>query len=167
MAEKLAEAFSNWINGKEPIPAYLKVARTVMLSKTDSQYPPEGDVRVIAILPALTKLYEVFLQRELVNNIELHKPLHSNQRGFVAGGSCLKNIADLLSFTHKAKDRMKQQIAQKIPFKIRPKTYLLFIDLKKDFDTVDRGKLLTTMKGNGFNPTLIRAYSQFCDQMKL
>ena len=61
VAAKLASSFQKWINGEETIPAYLKVARTVMLSKSDSQYPPEGDVRVIAILPALTKLYEVFL----------------------------------------------------------------------------------------------------------
>ena len=36
VAEKLADSFQKWINGEEPIPAYLKVARTVMLSKTDS-----------------------------------------------------------------------------------------------------------------------------------
>ena len=31
----------------------MKEARTAFLSKTDSQYPPVGDVRVIAILPAI------------------------------------------------------------------------------------------------------------------
>ena len=65
VAEKIANAFEKWINGIEEIPTYLKTARTTMLSKTDSQYPPVGDIRVIAILPALTKLYEVFVLREL------------------------------------------------------------------------------------------------------
>ena len=31
VAEKLADSFQKWINGEEPIPTYLKVARTVML----------------------------------------------------------------------------------------------------------------------------------------
>ena len=70
VAQKIAVNFEKWINGEEPIPGYLKQARVIMLSKTDSQYPEVGDVRVIAILPALTKLYEIFLQRELQKNID-------------------------------------------------------------------------------------------------
>ena len=62
---KIASYFESWINGTTKLPDYMKLARTVMLSKTDSQYPPVGEVRVIAILPALTKLYELFLLREL------------------------------------------------------------------------------------------------------
>ena len=78
-----------------------------MLSKTESQYPPVGDIRVIAILPALTKLYERFLQRELQHNIDTHHPLHPNQRGFVKGGTCHKNIADLINFVKEAQNEIK------------------------------------------------------------
>ena len=108
VAEKLAFHFSKWINNENKMPSYLKVARTIFLSKTNLVYPEYGDVRVIAILPALTKLYEVFLQRELLKNIEHHSLLHPNQRGFVAGGSCMRNIADLITLTDKAKEKVQQ-----------------------------------------------------------
>ena len=57
-----------------------------MLSKSGDIYPKEGDVRVIAILPAITKLYEQVLLNRLRQEMESN-PLHPNQRGFVIGGS--------------------------------------------------------------------------------
>ena len=53
----------NWINGVENIPDYMTQARTVLLSKdkNSSTYPKVGDVRVISILPAVTKLFETII----------------------------------------------------------------------------------------------------------
>jgi len=138
-----------------------------MLSKTASQYPEVGDVRVIAILPALTKLYEVFLQRELQKNIDQAHPLHPNQRGFVKNGSCQKNIADLIKFVEKAQNEMKALITAKVPLERRVRTYLVYIDLRKAFDGVDRAKLVETMECKGFDPSIVKAYKRFCDDMKL
>ena len=76
VAKKIANIFESWINGEAPIPNYVKTARTVFLSKTNSQYPPTGQVRTIAILPAFSKLYEVFLLKEIRSNIDAHHPLH-------------------------------------------------------------------------------------------
>ena len=87
LAAKLAAVFERWINGEDTIPQYLKVARTVLLSKTDSQFPPPEQSRVIAIACALSKFYEVFVLRELKRNIEATDALHSHQRGFVSGKS--------------------------------------------------------------------------------
>ena len=63
-AEKMRSQFEDWLNGKN-LPAYLTTARTVFLSKDGTQYPKEGDVRIIAILPALMKLYELVLLQKL------------------------------------------------------------------------------------------------------
>ena len=52
-------------------------------------------------------------------------------------------------------------------FKKRPKTYVVFIDLKKAFDTVNRAKLLQIMLDRGFDHLAVRAYRNFCDGMKL
>ena len=104
---KVADQFTRWINGEESLPTYMKEARTVMLSKSNTKFPPVGDVRVIAILPAISKLYEVFLLRELREQTELHHPLHPNQRGFVPGGSCLKNIAELVAFMRKGQQYLR------------------------------------------------------------
>lgn len=88
----------------------MKKARTILLSKDDTEYPQEGDVRVIAILPAITKLYEVFLHKYILEETKEKAPLHPLQRGFVAGGSCLKNISEVFDFMNKATKDDKELI---------------------------------------------------------
>ena len=83
------------------------------------------------------------------------------------GGTCHKNIADLMTFINTAKVDMQKQIDQKIPTNRRLRTYIVFVDLKKAFDTVDRALLVETMDANGFDSTVINAYSTFCDKMTL
>ena len=63
-SEKMRAQFEEWLNGKN-LPQYLITARTVFLSKDGTQYPKEGEVRIIAILPALMKLYELVLLQKI------------------------------------------------------------------------------------------------------
>ena len=79
------------------------MARTVFLSKDGTQFPTDGEVRVISILPAITKLYEQFLHREIWKQVLEKHPLHPKQRGFVPGGSCAKNITDLMVHIQEAR----------------------------------------------------------------
>jgi len=44
---------------------------------------------------------------------------------------------------------------------------VIYIDLRKAFDKVHRGKLIKTMEFNGFDPTIVKAYDHFCEEMKL
>jgi len=67
----------------------------------------------------------------------------------------------------KAKKKVQQQIEDKIPSEQREKTYLVYVDLKKAFDTVDRALLVETMDKNGFDSTFINAYTAFCHNMTL
>ena len=84
-------------------PSYVKRARIVTLSKTTSQYPPVGQVRPIAILPAITKLYEQIIMCRLQKELsQLDTPLHPRQRGFTKGKSTHANLADICSFIMKA-----------------------------------------------------------------
>ena len=53
------------------------------------------------ILNATTKLWEEVMHTKLRNEVEESMPLHENQRGFVKGGSCLKNLDDLVSIIQK------------------------------------------------------------------
>ena len=73
------------------------------LSKDDTPFPPVGQVRIISMLSATTKLWEELLHRLLRKEVEEHIPLHANQRGFVQGGSCIKNLDDLISIMEKIK----------------------------------------------------------------
>ena len=93
---KVAHEFTQWLNGNKRIPEYLLRARTVLLSKEDGNAFPEfGKCRVIAILPILTKLFEICLLEKLRAEMAEKCPIHTKQRGFVKGGSTIQNIADL------------------------------------------------------------------------
>ena len=56
----------------------MKVARVIAISKdpNNSQYPAYGQVRIITILPAITKLYDTVLHEEIQKEIQKTKPLH-------------------------------------------------------------------------------------------
>ena len=94
--EKLRINFQAWLNG-ERLPDYMLQARTVLLSKEidDSPFVQAGNLRVICILPAITKLNDTVLHNKLLLEIESKAPLHENQRGFRKGTSTLNNLADV------------------------------------------------------------------------
>ena len=60
VAEKLRSCFEYYLNGGA-LPDYFATAKTVFLSKDGTAYPKEGDVRTIAVLPAICKLYETIM----------------------------------------------------------------------------------------------------------
>lgn len=96
----------------------MKIARTTFLSKDDTEFPKEGQVRIISILNATTKLWEEIMLAKLRSEIENHTPLHENQRGFVKGGSCIKNLDDLISIIEKFKQKKNPPARQKFGVKM-------------------------------------------------
>ena len=59
---KIKNNFNRWITELR-IPQYLKVAKIIPLSKDEdnSPFPKLGDIRTIAVAPAITKLFELCL----------------------------------------------------------------------------------------------------------
>ena len=83
----------------------MKLARIIPLSKEpNNPYPAHGQVRTIAVTPAITKLYELCVLGKLRAEIEEKGLIHEKQRGFVPSRSCDDNIADLAEVVQKAKD---------------------------------------------------------------
>ena len=74
---KLKMLITGWINGL-PIPSYFTTAKTFLLSKEDTPYPKEGNVRIIAVLPSVLKLYEQLLLKNLRAELVKTIPLHQN-----------------------------------------------------------------------------------------
>ena len=137
----------------------MRTARVIPLSKdADSPlYPEEGKVRTIAILPAITKLYEICLQNYMEEHIAEHDTIHPHQRGFRPGGSCKDNIIDILHMINIAKQEAQLHRKNMVKVKNRPKTFILFIDFAKAFDKVNRGRLLNKMTQMKFHPQLVLA----------
>ena len=70
---KLMDQFNLWAR-RGFLPGYLTIAKVIPLSKDkdNSQFPAVGDVRTIAVLPALTKLYELCIYQLLLGEIQEH-----------------------------------------------------------------------------------------------
>ena len=54
---RLTECFNLWLSVQR-VPNYLKTARMVVLSKSDTNFPNYGDIRPIVILPTIYKVFE-------------------------------------------------------------------------------------------------------------
>ena len=141
---------NRWWNGA-PLPKYLKQARIVALSKDGTERPSEGDIRTIAIVPQLTKVYETIVHRRIEDYIQANQLIHPTQRGFAAGKSTAHNLHDFMEFMTMAKDWEKRNRAAKVKVKDRVRTFALFYDLRKTFDAVPRSQLLKKMKRKGFS----------------
>ena len=143
---KILRSFNSWITDLR-IPAYTKVAKIIPLSKDEnnSPFPKLGDVRTIAVAPAITKLFELCILQKLRAEIADKSLIHTNQRGFVLEKSCEDNIVDLLQIMNTAKDLEQAYRVANIRNHQREKTYLVFIDLKKAFDKVPRRRLIQKM----------------------
>ena len=78
----------------------------------------------------------------------------------MTGKSTLHNLSDVNDVFKFCQRELQQDIDRNIDTKKRPKHYLLFVDLAKAFDSVDRGKLIDLLYQKGVNPTLVNAIRQ-------
>ena len=107
LTAKLSIEFTNWANNSS-IPEYIKRARVIPLSKDDTDTPDYGQIRTIAILPALSKVFEKVVLKRLQKNLSESNSLSKTQRGFTQGASTMNNIYDLATLLTKAKARIAQ-----------------------------------------------------------
>ena len=78
----------------------------------------------------------------------------------MAGKSTIHNLHDVnrvMKFYHK---EIQEDIDRNLETKKRPKHFLLFVDLKKAFDTINRGKLIESLYEKKVNETVVNAIRQ-------
>ena len=71
----------------------------------------------------------------------------------------MHNLNDVVKIIDQCKLQIKANITKKVPAKKRPMFYLLFIDLAKAFDSINRNKLIKTMQSRNVNPSLVKAFT--------
>ena len=111
-------------------------------------------------MPAILKLYEQILLINLRRELQRTTPLHENQRGFIEGKCTMHNIKDIVDQVNQCKISIKKDIDKKLTADKRCTHYLLFIDISKAFDSINRNKLLKMMADRGFNGLLIKAFEK-------
>ena len=134
-------------------PAYLGTARFVPLSKTDSAFPVPDNVRTIAVLPAISKLIEICILQRLeplaYRNIFL---VDNAQSGFRPGSGTEVHLVRVLKALEEITNSLNNRDDPVLP---RHEGYhLVFLDLKKAYDNVDRDILVARILANGL-PSLL------------
>ena len=79
------------------------------------------------------------------------------QRGFREGLSIYTNLVDICEFTRKAKEVALAQRRNKVRLQQRECHYLVFLDLEKAFDSVERQLLLTKLSRFNVGSDLLKA----------
>ena len=100
--------------------------------------------RVISLTSIVAKTYN----RMILNRIRPHLDCHlkKNQNGFRSGRTITSQILSLRRLIEGFKDNNLEEI-------------MIFIDFKKDFDTIHRGKMLAILKAFGITEELVTAIS--------
>ena len=96
-----------------------------------------ADTRRIALLEVVWKVVEAVIDTQIKSVVQLHYVLH----GFCTGRGIGTAIMDL-------------RLAQELENVYHDPIFLVFLDLRKLYDNLDRGRLLQTLEGYGAGPNL-------------
>ena len=113
------------------IPTELVWIVLVLISKGNA------DTRRIALLEVVWKVVEAVIDTRIKSVVQFHNVL----QGFCTGRGIGTAIMDL---------RLTQELANVYHDPI----FLVFLDLRKLYDNLDRGRLLQTLEGYGAGPNL-------------
>ena len=134
--QKLEEIFRMWIE-KNYIPDFWMKSKLILISKKENNIPNVENTRPISVLPSITKAFEV----AIINNLEKiayeQHYISEYQRGFTPRKSTLQNINDLFEFWQEIKESRKRT---------KLSMALIFIDLQRAYDWVNRSILLNLLK---------------------
>ena len=111
--------------------------RLILLSKEKNKVPKIENTRPISILPSITKVFEVASFGNLEDIAYRQGYISMNQRGFTPKMNTISNINDLLDFCQEVKLKRRS---------LKLSIALIFIDLHRAYDSVDRNILLNILK---------------------
>ena len=99
--------------------------------------PKIENTKPISILPSITKVFEVVIFGNLEDIAYRQGYISRNQRGFTKKMNTISNINDLLDFCQEVKLKKRAW---------KWSIVLIFIDLHRAYDSVDRNILLNILK---------------------
>ena len=145
----LGSWIKKWVE-EEKIPEHWAWAKLILISKENNKNPAIENTRPIAILPAITKAIEQSILPNFEKVAYTNGFLTENQRGFRPGN----HIADLIYLWKTAQSDKEKKL-------------LVFIDIKKAYDSVYREKLLKILDEADIPGNLINTLRDFYNKTKL
>ena len=147
---KIIEPFTHIVNLSLKygiMPDICKKAMVTPIFKAGDVDDP-GNYRPISILPILGKTIEYFVNQQLVSYVESNNILSKQQYGFRKNHSTAFLMLDLFDGIYSAKSKSL-------------KPGILFLDIKKAFDTVNHNILLKKLENYGIGGYVLRWLKSF------
>ena len=129
------------------VPSICKRARVTPIHKTGDKSDP-NNYRPISILPFIGKIIEYFVCQQLTEYMEDNRLFSRHQFGFRKNHSTNYLMFDLFDEIYKSKSRCF-------------KPGIIFLDIKKAFDTVNHDILLDKLKYYGIGGTVLIWFKNF------
>ena len=133
------------------VPKEFKIAKIVPIFK-EGDCHDFNNYRPISLLSSFSKLMEKIVSRQLLQFLHINNILYKHQYGFRPGHNTSQPV---LHLTEKIYSALNQKPAAK--------TLVIFIDLKKAFDTVDHSILLSKMDHYGIRDTSNLWFKNYLD----
>ena len=130
------------------MPATCKKALITPVYKGEGDKLDPGNYRPISILPLLGKCIEYFVNKNLTDYINKNKILTDRQFGFRKDNSTTYLMLELFDYIYSSKENGN-------------KPGIIFLDIKKAFDTVNHDILLKKLRHYGFTGTVLKWFKSY------
>ena len=130
------------------MPAHCKNALLTPVYKGEGNKLDPGNYRPISILPLLGKCIEYFVNQNLMDYINNNDILSDRQFGFRKDNSTTYLMLELFDRIYSSKEKGN-------------KPAIIFLDIKKAFDTVDHDILLKKLKHYGISGTVYKWFKSY------
>ena len=152
----LTQFYNQLFNDNNTIPDKIITSRLFCLNKEASLPGNIDKIRPISIFGPLMKIGEKVLLEHLLNFITNNKILNKKQTGFIPKLGCEINLA-----------RLRQRVNEVLKLPSHEQKYLLFIDLKNAYDSVDHNVLFYKMRELGAPNKLINSIAKIYSFAKM
>ena len=142
----LAYIFKSCVDA-EIFPNEWKIAKVTPLFKKGSKREP-GNYRPISVLPFVSKVFEKIVYHQLYHYLQENRLLNTYQSGF---RSMHSTTTALLETTNNWSINIDNGLLNGV----------LFIDLKKAFDTIDHEIILRKLANYGVDPNALRFFASY------
>ena len=128
-------------------PNKLKIAKVVPVFKKDDPHQP-GNYRPISLLPAISKIFEKVVYKQVYNYMNQNSLLYKSQYGFRKRHSTEFAAMEVTDQIFKDLDQKKVPLA-------------IFLDFSKAFDTIDHIILLDKLAYYGIQGTALNWFRSY------